>query len=158
MATPGLARFQKLQRLETRLAISREVKSIPGEMRVYEESHAHCSHVDPRRILCVIGMHIAEEGKTIETLEEWFLHAPPEKGEKQWVVGRSAKEMARAWLGGESRKRLLDLLRPVFGSVTLESAEPECNVPFDEFSGPRQCDLAIQASNDRGRIVVHYRG
>jgi hypothetical protein len=103
-------------------------------------------------------MHIAKENRTIETLEEWFLHAPPEKGEKQWVDGRSAKEMARAWLGGESRNRLLDLLRPVFGSVTLESAEPECNVPFDEFSGPRQCDLAIQASNDRGKIVVHIEG
>lgn len=47
----------------------------------------------------------------------------------------------------EPQQRLLDLLRPVFGSVTQEFAEPECNVPFDEFSGLRQCDLAIQASN-----------
>lgn len=103
-------------------------------------------------------MQIAKKNKTIETLEEWFLHAPPEKGGKQWVDGRSAKEMARAWLSGESRQRLVELLRPVFGNVTLESAEPECNVPFDEFSGPRQCDLAIQASNHRGRIVVHIEG
>lgn len=106
----------------------------------------------------MIAMKIAKENNTIETLEEWFLHAPPKKGEKQWVDGRSAKEMAREWLIGKSPQRLLDLLRPVFGSVTLESAEPECNVSFDEFSGPRQCDLAIQASNDQGRIVVHIEG
>jgi hypothetical protein len=31
-------------------------------------------------------------------------------------------------------------------------------VPFDEFSGPRQCDLSILASNDRGRIVIHIEG
>ncbi|MGI4831274.1 MAG: DUF6946 family protein [Janthinobacterium lividum] len=103
-------------------------------------------------------MQIAKGNRTIQTLEEWFLHAPPEKGEKQWVDGRSAKEMARSWLGGESRQRLLNLLRPISGSVTLESAEPECSVPFDEFSGPRQCDLAIQASSDRGGIVIHIEG
>ncbi len=103
-------------------------------------------------------MRIVKANKTIETLEQWFLHAPPEKGEKQWVDGRSAKEMARTWLIVKSRQRLIDLLRPVFGNVTLESAEPECNVPFDEFSGPRQCDLAIQARNDRGRIVIHIEG
>jgi hypothetical protein len=109
-------------------------------------------------MLSVIAMQISKGDKTIDTLEEWFLHAPPEKGEKQWVDGRSAKEMARAWLIEEPRQRLLDILRPVFGSVTLESAEPECNVPFDEFSGPRQCDLVILASNDRGRIVIHIEG
>lgn len=103
-------------------------------------------------------MKIGKGNKTIETLEDWFLHAPPEKGEKQWVDGRSAKEMARSWLNGDSRQRLLELLQPVFGSVTLESAEPECNVPFDEFSGPRQCDLAIQARSDRGAIVIHIEG
>ena len=117
-----------------------------------------CFHVGPRRILSVVAMQIAKNNKTIETLEEWFLHAPPEKGEKQWVDGRSAKEMARAWLIEKSRQWLLDVLRPVFGSVTLESAEPECSVPFDEFSGPRQCDLSILASNDRGRIVIHIEG
>ena len=103
-------------------------------------------------------MQIAKGNEKIETIEDWFLHAPPEKGEKQWVDGRSAKEMARSWLGGESRQRLLDLLRPVFGSVTLESAEPECNVPFDKFSGPRQCDLVIQATSAQGGIVVHVEG
>ena len=103
-------------------------------------------------------MQIAKGTKTIETLDEWFLHAPPAKGEKHWVDGRSAKELARSWLNDESRQRLLELLRPVFGVVVLESAEPECSVRFDSFSGPRQCDLVIQASSDRGRIVVHIEG
>ena len=62
------------------------------------------------------------------------------------------------WLRDEWRQRLLELLRPVFGGVTLQSAGPECNVPFDQFSGPRQCDLVIQASNHRGGILVHIEG
>lgn len=103
-------------------------------------------------------MRIAKRKETIATLEQWFLHAPPQKGEKQWVDGRSAKELARSWLGHESRERLLELLRPVFGSVTFESAEPECSVPFDQFSRPRQCDLVIQANSDRGGIVIHIEG
>jgi hypothetical protein len=120
-------------------------------------SRVRCFHVDSSNTF-FMTMQIAKDSKTIETLEEWFLHAPPEKGEKQWVDGRSAKEMARLWLRDESRHRLLELLRPVFGGVILQSAEPECNVPFDQFSGPRQCDLVIQASNNRGGIVVHIEG
>ena len=72
--------------------------------------------------------------------------------------GRGAKELAREWLKEKSRQQDLISSDRWFGSVTLESAEPECNVPFDEFSGPRQCDLVIQASNDRGRIIVHIEG
>lgn len=103
-------------------------------------------------------MKIAKGNEAIETVDDWFLHAPPEKGEKQWVDGRSAKEMARAWISGESRQRLVELLQPLFGSVTLESAEPECIVAFDEFSGPRQCDLAVQASSELGKIAIHIEG
>ena len=44
-------------------------------------------------------MAISKGGIPLVTLEEWRQHGGPKRPE-QWVDGRSAKESARAWLGG----------------------------------------------------------
>src|SRR2546421_166990 len=41
---------------------------------------------------------ISGPGGRIATLDEWLEKAPPKRGEAQWRDGRSAKELARAWL------------------------------------------------------------
>lgn len=49
----------------------------------------------------------------IRSLEEWLQYAPPAKGEKHWKDGRSAKELAKAWMtynGPSMPSELMDLL------------------------------------------------
>jgi hypothetical protein len=100
-------------------------------------------------------MKIAKHSKPIATLEDWFLHAPPKKGTAHWKDGRSAKELGRYWLEDEAARGLMRVLEPVFGNVLLLSAEPECEIFFDRFGGPRNCDLAIQAKCSRGLLTIH---
>jgi hypothetical protein len=42
---------------------------------------------------------IGPGGTSISTVDEWFAHAPPKRGIVQWKDRRSAKELARAWVG-----------------------------------------------------------
>jgi hypothetical protein len=100
-------------------------------------------------------MNIAKQLKVITTLEDWFLHAPPKKGMAHWKDGRSAKELGRYWLEDEAARRLKGVLAPVFGDVLLLSAEPECEISFDRFGGPRNCDLVLQAECSRGPLTIH---
>ncbi len=79
---------------------------------------------------------------------------------RQWVVGRSAKELAKAWFEtGVARvpKQLADLFEshPDFRPVTWEWGEPEVRIPFDKIKGePRNTDLAIRAHDDRGTMAI----
>jgi hypothetical protein len=40
-----------------------------------------------------------DEATEILSVEDWFAHARPAAGARHWKDGRSAKEMARLWLG-----------------------------------------------------------
>jgi hypothetical protein len=100
-------------------------------------------------------MNIAKHLKAITTLDDWFLHAPPKKGIAHWKDGRSAKELGRYWLHDEAAQRLTRVLTPMFGGLRLVSAEPEREIFFDRFRGPRNCDLAIQAECLRGPVTIH---
>jgi hypothetical protein len=104
-------------------------------------------------------MHISKNGRLITTLEQWQHHAPP-KSAHQWVDGRSAKEVARAWLsssGNEYPNEVQAALvsHPRFGPVTSWECEPEAKLPFDSFPGePRNSDLAITATDAFGPYVL----
>lgn len=105
-------------------------------------------------------MRIAKNGHLIRTVSEWFEHAPPKGGADQWRDGRSAKELARAWVEGESVRipiELHELLasHPDTRSVVLESAEPEARIAFDRRSGEvRNADLAIRASRESTPFAI----
>jgi hypothetical protein len=40
-------------------------------------------------------------GQIIDSVDDWFRLAPPAGRQTQWVTYRSAKELARRWVGGE---------------------------------------------------------
>src|SRR5579872_6453476 len=104
-------------------------------------------------------MSIAKDGQPIVTLDDWKRLAPP-RSPGQWVDGRSAKEVARAWLEG-SGDSLPDevhaalCIHPMFGPVVAWEAEPEARLPFDEFPGEtRNSDLAVIARDGFGPYVL----
>lgn len=103
-------------------------------------------------------MAITKGGRRIETLEEWEMHAGP-KRPTQWKDGRSAKEIARAWLSahGTFPAEVTEALasHSCFGDITSWEAEPEALQPFDKFGGePRNCDLAIYANDQYGPLLI----
>lgn len=104
-------------------------------------------------------MSIHKRGIPLGTLKAWQLHAGP-KSPNQWVDGRSAKEVARAWLGA-GRPRLpeevasLLMSHPAFGAIRSWQAEPEVKLHFDEFPGePRNTDLLVEAEDQHGRFLI----
>lgn len=106
-------------------------------------------------------MKIAKGTAEIRSVADWFRVAPPAKGEKHWVDGRSAKELARAWFPtpGEpiTPPELLALLLgpSTLGATTLEQGEPEALVYFDDLRGlPRHSDLVLTGNSALGPIVI----
>jgi hypothetical protein len=85
-------------------------------------------------------------GQSIQTLDEWFLAAPPAGGAAQWRAGRSAMELARRWLPGqipEDVRRLLDGTE-AFAGFAAERGEAECKTPLDGYGGnTRNHDLVV---------------
>lgn len=86
--------------------------------------------------------------KTVEItdLEQWFHVAPPEGGQKQWKIGRSALEMARFALAKEFQK----IIKQVLADCGLKEenfiCEPEALTHFEAgmgTGGPRHHDLLM---------------
>jgi len=106
-------------------------------------------------------MRIAKNGRSILSLDDWFAFAPPKMGARQWVAGRSARELAEAWFprAGEPSvpPELAALLNSSadVGLIRLHAAEPECSVRFDDLRGePRNCDLAVIGESALGVVAV----
>lgn len=104
-------------------------------------------------------MPISKNGQPLATLRDWEQHAGP-KSPNQWVEGRSAMEVARAWLesGGDKLpdEVLTALTRHVaFGEPRLWNAEPEAKLRFDSFAGePRNSDIAVHAEDSHGTYLI----
>ena len=108
-------------------------------------------------------MAITKDGRAIASLEDWLVHAPP-KSAGHWVEGRSAMEVARAWLEGRGADLPPEVLAAlaahrVFGPVRAWAAEPEARLLFDDFPGePRNTDLLVVGRRGgRGRGVRRRR-
>jgi hypothetical protein len=93
-------------------------------------------------------MRVEKNGTPITSLEDWRRLAPP-KSLDQWVEGRSAFELARAWCGPHG-PALPEELRVLFEAsaatrgLTIETVHPEHRIPFDHHGGePRNADLAF---------------
>lgn len=104
-------------------------------------------------------MCISKGTQVISSLSEWLEYAPP-KSADHWVDGRSAKEVACAWLEGDGNSMPSEVhealaVHPSFGPVVSWEAEPEAKLRFDSFLGePRNCDLAVYASDAAGPYVL----
>jgi len=105
-------------------------------------------------------VRIAKNGQLIDSVDDWFRHAPPKGGADQWRDGRSAKELTRAWVDSGSVSvpdELSSLLasHPDTRSAVLEGAEPEARIAFDRRRGEvRNADLAISAVVDGVPLAI----
>src|SRR4051812_15458184 len=106
-------------------------------------------------------MPIVKNKQEIHSLSDWNRLARPKRPE-HWVHGRSAMELARAWLDdadlpGEVRAAIER--HGDFGPVRAWSAEPEARLRFDKFAGePRNTDLLIDAKDMHGRYLIAVEG
>ena len=97
--------------------------------------------------------------RILTSLEEWQTYAPP-KSPHHWVDGRSAKEVARAWLSADGNALPAEVSEVLtshsaFGQVLSWKAEPEARLRFDSFPGePRNSDLAVYATDAIGSYVL----
>jgi hypothetical protein len=104
-------------------------------------------------------MPIIKRNVQIHSLEQWKALAGP-KSSVQWADGRSAKEVARAWLecrDADLPPEIAELIttHTAFGRVCQWTAEPEAKLCFDEFDGePRNSDLLVEAADQYGSFLI----
>lgn len=105
---------------------------------------------------------LGRDNAPILGIDDWFSHAPPAGGAKQWVDGYSAKEQAKAWMRNGAPTvpaEILAALRDA-GVDDLESliAYPEHETLLDRFGrgrkGNRNHDLLAIAKRASGGTVV----
>jgi hypothetical protein len=99
-------------------------------------------------------------GEPIDSVGAWETLASPGPG--RWADGYSAKALAEAWIDGRGPKALLDLVSGhgpgQFEGLRLERATAEAQTRFDQFGGPRNHDLLIEAADSRGRVAIGLEG
>lgn len=103
-------------------------------------------------------MPFNKAGRILSSLEDWARYAGP-KSARQWVDGRSAKEVARAWLasGEDLPPEISSVLanHSRFGPVLGWDAEPEARLRFDTFPGePRNSDLVVYLEDNFGPYLI----
>lgn len=80
----------------------------------------------------------------IDSVDSWFLHAPPEKGRDQWKDGYSAKEQAKAWTRAGTPavpEEWWAAVSELAGSTDEIHGRPEHQTKLDDYSRKRQHDL-----------------
>src|SRR4051812_14992171 len=103
--------------------------------------------MDESSILSIFGRSPAGQAEPIRTLEEWFSHAPPKGGRKQWVPLRSAYQLAEAWCGTGAAVAPIEFLRmltdhPLLNDLALLEGWAEHKTDLrGEQRGPRVHDL-----------------
>ncbi len=105
---------------------------------------------------------VGRDDEHILSLDDWFAHAPPAGGAKQWVDGYSAKEQAKAWLPDGAPAIPPEILGALTGAGVRDivplTAYPEHETPLDKFGrgrkGNRNHDLLAVASTANGEAVV----
>jgi hypothetical protein len=103
---------------------------------------------------------LEKDGSPIRSEEDWFRLAPPKGGIDHWVLGRSARECARAWCGPEgpclpSEVAAALRSRAPFSDLEIEWATPEYKVRFDRIAGePRNADVVAVGRGALGKIAV----
>ena len=107
---------------------------------------------------CRIGGVIEKNGRRLSTLDEWRKYAPPQGGDRHWKDGRSAKESAKSWLAAAPLipAEIADTLSSHndIGTLCDWRAEPEKEIPFDDFNGPANIDVLLTGRDENGSIVV----
>ena len=105
-----------------------------------------------------------EKSGAITTLDDWHRLAPP-RLPHQWAKGRSAFEVANAWVGSGTPSvpadfsAFLDSRAETQGMV-IERVFPERRLPFDTYGEPSNADLAMlghTATTSRVVVIVEAK-
>jgi hypothetical protein len=109
-----------------------------------------------------MGLRIEKDGREITSVERWFELAPPKKGKEHWQDGRSAKELAKAFIpegGVPGVPAMLSALlasNDNLGAVEFSTAFPEYVIRLDDFPGEtRNADLAAVGASQMGKACVN---
>lgn len=103
-------------------------------------------------------MRIEKGARSISSIDDWRTLAGP-KRPYQWAEGRSAFELARAWIGSGIPSMPLDVRRILDSrdetrGIVVELVKPEHHIHFDTKAGePRNSDLAF-VGHANGRSVA----
>lgn len=92
----------------------------------------------------------------IESREDWRQLASP-ASPIHWKDGRSAMELAKAWIGGAGQAALARLLEmhPETKDLVIDDAIAEAQVSFDRYpGGKRNHDLLIHGHCRSGDVVI----
>lgn len=105
-------------------------------------------------------MRIIRNGEEITTLDQWQAAMPPRLRERQWKEGRSAMELARAWVGTgavavpDVVARLLET-DSEFSAVELVEGRPEEETRLDDFRATsRNADLLLIGRRAGEPVVI----
>lgn len=99
-------------------------------------------------------------GALITSVESWRAYAAPKGGDLQWVDGRSAKELAKAWCLGARIEPPLDFVRLLESheqtrDLRLLEGYPEWKTGLrGERRGPRVHDLLLVGKTPERRVVI----
>jgi hypothetical protein len=102
----------------------------------------------------------SNDGRRIETVADWRDRCGPVSG-RRWAEGRSARELAHAWVEGDAEAHVTSLLTRVheFGGLFLDHAVAEKETRFDDAGGePRRHDLLVIGRAPRGTVVIGVEG
>jgi hypothetical protein len=102
----------------------------------------------------------SNDGRRLETLADWRDHVGPVSGH-QWAEGRSARELARAWIEGDAATQVTSLLTsaPGLGGLVLYRGIAEKETRFDDIrGGPRHQDLLVIGRAASDTVVIGVEG
>lgn len=96
-----------------------------------------------------------EKNIIINNLNDWGSIYTNNSSGKHWKDGRSAKELARAWINTKDKylEKLLDSTGE-FKGIKFIKASPEYETKFDEYGKGRNHDLLILAKDLKGQVLI----
>ncbi|MED2974873.1 hypothetical protein P4361_21890 [Fictibacillus sp. B-59209] len=99
-------------------------------------------------------------GRAINSIKEWQMYSPPASKDLHWVDGRSAKELAKAWVNENGVPHVPQVLSLLMQSHTttlnleIESAIPECKTVLDSYGKGRMHDLLLIGKTGNEKVVI----
>jgi hypothetical protein len=98
----------------------------------------------------------SNDGRRIETVDDWRDRGDPVSG-REWAEGRSARELARAWIERDAASEVSALLGllPAFSGLVLDRGVTEKQTRFDNLPGdPHRHDLLVIGRSPDGPVVI----
>jgi hypothetical protein len=100
-----------------------------------------------------------KKGSEITSVENWLELAPPVRKEFHWKPGRSAYELANAWIG-EERVKALTILQDILNSsenlqnIELIEAFAEWETKLDKHGKGRTHDFLIKGQLEEKKAII----